>query len=982
MSRKTTTLFWLCLLCLFPLLSTAQSLSRFDYWIDDNIGDMQTKSLSGTSAEIIEELDLSALPMGVHKVCFRVVQTDGYQSAVNHLLFFKGIMGNGGTLEYWFDDQYDQRLSTPFDAGNGEMQELTLDLRNNTTFPMGFHKLNLRVIINGKASAVYTSHVLKLQAGSPNQLEYWIDGNYETVKTIEGQLSADGSVYVFTNDLDLSDVAPGYHRLFCRAVSSSRRTVTAVVSTPVIVKSRYNQDGSKAVLVSYDVSVDGGEAVTIPFEQKKKENEIHYTLDAINLTEGSHEVKVSVANSLGMTAAVSGKFTMKKPAKPTLTLTATEKDGKVSLRCNSAPRDDRSWIVRVDANGAKKVIYKLNESVYPTTITYTDLPTAAGAYTYFVKTRYGIAGDAFEEVLSNEVKVNVAKSAVESFGYLIGTVRYDGKYRKGYQSTIHFSDNDEEVVTSDGKFRRENIPVGTTITATLVGDKDYEAQPVTVTIGKDKNTIRIEAVRNYDYEEDAGTYDLMFADNVVFEPGKYLKVKVKRNQPKVWNGRLRLCVIEKDKDFMHEGYSSPIELVARQAYGLDENYFMVESERSFQLASSTQVEEVTFPLTDLKVSSGESKEYNFHVLSLGNTGPARWVMPNPAYASASKNPLQYQLTESGNHILSDDDIHMMVNVLTFLTGKVEGVSGYVGGVTVNRGSGVTGQVENLSKFIDGTSALKYLTFDAYARLVLSKTSMAEFLEDGKLQELSNILDQYKNSFTSVLDEYQQDIHNELTLAGTHSRALEWMKDAVNCLDMLKAYRTISEMRDFFSCAEAIVGLSGLAYAPLIQSYLDLGRAAISAIKTISWNYNAPYLPTDFYHKKVGIKVNIYAKNGYRSVVPKDGCYYVEKIIVTGKNNTEWMTATYNGYENVIVGANVFKQQTYDGPAPGANGQIEEFKPFTELWAEVYWRNGRITRVPLNPNLNGIEYDRPDFVLNFQSQSSDSENLTDLIMLKP
>ena len=59
MSRKTTTLFWLCLLSLFPLLSAAQTLARFDYWIDDNIGDMQTKSLSGTSAEIIEELDLS-----------------------------------------------------------------------------------------------------------------------------------------------------------------------------------------------------------------------------------------------------------------------------------------------------------------------------------------------------------------------------------------------------------------------------------------------------------------------------------------------------------------------------------------------------------------------------------------------------------------------------------------------------------------------------------------------------------------------------------------------------------------------------------------------------------------------------------------------------------------------------------------------------------------------------------------------------------
>ena len=981
MSRKTKTLFWLCLLSLFPLLSAAQTLARFDYWIDDNIGDMQTKSLSGTSAEIIEELDLSALSMGVHKVCFRVVQSDGYQSAVSSLHFFKGIMGSGGTLEYWFDDMYDQRVQTPFDAGNGEMQELTLDLRSNTTFPMGFHKLNLRVIMNGKASPVYTSHVLKLMAGSPNKLEYWIDGDIANSKTIDGQVSADGSVYLFTSDLDLTDVTPGYHRLFCRGVSSSRRTVTAVVSTPVIVKSKYNQDGSKAVLVSYDVSVDGGEAVTIPFEKQKKENTIDYTLDAINLAEGAHEVKVSVSNSLGMTAAVTGKFTMKKPAKPTLTLTASEKDGKVSLQCNSAPRDTRSWIVRVDASGAKKVIHTLKEGVYPTAITYTDLPPVAGGYTYFVKTRYDIAGDTFEEVLSNEVKVNVAMAAADLFGDIIGIVRYDGSIRKGYSSIVKYGDGKELKTTSNGTFRMENIPVGTPMTFELIEGNDFVSAPVTITVQAGRNKVELAATRNYDYNEDGIIYDLMFADNVDYEPGKYLKVKVKRYQPKTWTGKLRLCVIEKDKDFMQDGHLSPIDVLAKKVYGMQRNYYQVDSEKEFQLSTGNQTMEVTFPLNGLKVDEVD-KVYNFHVMSLGKTGPARWVMPNPDTDSANKNPLAYLLSVNGDDYLSTDDINFIANILAFMTGKMEGMSGNVGGMKVNRGSGVTAQVEPLGEFVERTQDLKYHSVDGVIQKIKNSSSIDELRKDKTLIGISRVFDQYKGSATSAFDHYYNSINDNLIQTSTKEAAWRYLSNAISLYTELKDYKTIYNTRDFFECAEAILSISGVPYATAFQMYLEVGKEAISAIKKISWQYNAPQLANDFYNKKVGIKVNVYKKNGKKAY--SYSADYVDKIVVRGKRNEGSMTATFVGYVNDnILDGKVFKQQTYEGK--GLKPDNNEAYPFDELWADVYWINGRVSHVPLDPNFMGVEYKRPNFVISFQSKASDDENgsehLVDLIELK-
>ena len=303
MSRRTTRLFWLCLLCLFPLLSVAQTLTKYEYWIDNDITNIQTGSLSGTEATAHFEIDASDLSLGVHKVSFRAVQSDGYYSAVSSLHFYRGITGSGATLEYWFDDNYEQRETMLLQATE-EMQQFDLDLRSNTLYPTGFHKLNMRVIANGYASPVYTSHVLKLMAGSPNKLEYWIDGDIANSKTVECKSMDDGSMYAYMDDLDLGDVAPGYHRLFCRGVSSSRRTVTAVVSTPILVKSKYIMDASKATLVSYDIAIDNEDAVSIPFQTQKAENEINRMLDCINLTEGQHEVKVSVANSMGLTANV------------------------------------------------------------------------------------------------------------------------------------------------------------------------------------------------------------------------------------------------------------------------------------------------------------------------------------------------------------------------------------------------------------------------------------------------------------------------------------------------------------------------------------------------------------------------------------------------------------------------------------------------------------------------------------------------------
>lgn len=217
-----------CLLALFPVMTLAQTLTRYEYWFDDDFANRQSSSLSGSYKVLRLSIDTYFMPLGVHKFSFRVRQSDGHYSAISSSLFLKRMTAESTALEYWFDDNFDQRESISISDGPEE-QQLTLDLRNNTLYPPGYHMLKMRVTVAGQGvSSVCSSGVLKIAAGKVSTLEYWVDNDYTGVRTLNAQTIEGG--YIFTSDLDLSSVAPGYHKLHMRARSSSGRTASAVTS--------------------------------------------------------------------------------------------------------------------------------------------------------------------------------------------------------------------------------------------------------------------------------------------------------------------------------------------------------------------------------------------------------------------------------------------------------------------------------------------------------------------------------------------------------------------------------------------------------------------------------------------------------------------------------------------------------------------------------------------------------------------------------
>ena len=109
MSRRTFICIVCCLLCLFPALSQAQTLTRYEYWFDDNFGGLTSGSLNGSEAVLNTSIETDLLGYGVHKFSFRAKRSDGKYTAVTSSLFLKRPMAQSCQMEYWFDDNIDQR---------------------------------------------------------------------------------------------------------------------------------------------------------------------------------------------------------------------------------------------------------------------------------------------------------------------------------------------------------------------------------------------------------------------------------------------------------------------------------------------------------------------------------------------------------------------------------------------------------------------------------------------------------------------------------------------------------------------------------------------------------------------------------------------------------------------------------------------------------------------------------------------------------
>ena len=85
---------------------------------------------------------------------------------------------------------------------------------------------------------------------------------------------------------------------------------------------------------------------------------------------------------------------------------------------------------------------------------------------------------------------------------------------------------------------------------------------------------------------------------------------------------------------------------------------------------------------------------------------------------------------------------------------------------------------------------------------------------------------------------------------------------------------------------------------------------------------------------------------------------------------------------VVDGDYVYLRQT------GINGALSEGDAIEDMWLNIRWKNGRITRVPLRHGKeikgNGVKYDGLAnpwcYTITFQSGASDKDHIADIIKI--
>ena len=200
----------LALLCCIVVTAQTTSVTECEYWIDQQFDSRQTANMS--AGELTTQLDMSALPLGLHSLAIRTGTGDGRWSPVLVKYFLVPQPGSTqeNTLagyEYWIDGNYDNKVTGTFSTGG----IVTTDL-DMSSLPIGLHSISFRALDdNGHVSSVLVKYFLVPENTSTTEnsiagYRYWFDKDMENI--VEGEMTSSGTI---ATDIDVSALNAGLH---------------------------------------------------------------------------------------------------------------------------------------------------------------------------------------------------------------------------------------------------------------------------------------------------------------------------------------------------------------------------------------------------------------------------------------------------------------------------------------------------------------------------------------------------------------------------------------------------------------------------------------------------------------------------------------------------------------------------------------------------------------------------------------------------
>lgn len=888
------------------------------------------------------------------------------------LLCLFPIQSMAQTLEYWFDDLYDLRNTTSIAASDAE-QELNLDLRDNTKFPMGFHKLNMRVTIAGKPSAVSSSAVLKLAAGKIAQLEYWVDDDIANSKitnskTISGKASNDGgSTYQFFDNLDLTDVTPGYHRLYYRAVSNSKRTTSAISMTPIMVKSMYYTDNAKDLTVTeqaYWFDDEEPEIISVADPQNViTYDKKPYTFDTRKLADGQHTLHMQFANSAGVWSETeSSTFTKTRVNVPMIAVNASVEEGVVTLKYNSLPYGQRYIVHRKYPSGKEYKVNDIPYFTYPAALKTTDTP-APGTYTYYVEGHYTDADGKLQKIYSGDVPVTVEKAAstLKQGSVSVQLLQNGQKPRNNCQSIVYV--NGEQVYDNGLAYGYFELyrPYGQELTI-RVENSYWHYNDLTVVMNEniDKQTLTINSTEEIVDEEqpENDSFDLFLTSDVKLTPdGLEMEVKHKSNKP--WTGNIIVKMInKKDKEFWDKEMSGE----GHSYWYYYDPYLLPPLHPDAGVGGVYQYVTVA----NMEVSLPDNKYY---VLSLPFIDLPKKTK-NEDYEvyvySVKKN------TEQEKELMSD--FYKFPRILTFNPSEYGLGDGFVD--YMNAYAQVLKYMKKFSAWGDPFKLAWGSVSDEFKNYLRDLEK-----HEWTFSELNEqVVDISIKSVGMLLNCFFEDMHKAIkehtnSIKGNEVYVIH--KEISNLYNKIKGICEASQADDnhkFFEFAKLVLkyGVNDDPVVNVYKTYLEVGDKMASAVEDFSNTISGHFIWNRLVTGKgiYKIKIRKYDNDGdfagyfpERDFYPESGSNIkhdgqIKSIniqLINQANGQKAESVSFNheldNYDMYNMGITikdvVFNREFEDFYADNESG--------TEAWMTITWNNNRVTHVPLlNPDFVKIE----------------------------
>ena len=277
--------------------------SQLQYWFDEDVDNLSTIDVDAASGQeqtlMLDLANIERFPLGVHQLNMRMANGGRY-SPVSSAYVLRLPDGVGDSkLEYWFDDDYQNRTTEHLRAVRGYRETVKLDLSNSTRFPYGIHRLNIRVAIAGtQFSPVYSTTVMKRHEGEKPDITYWVDDDYENRRIWKTKLKSDGSYYQL---IQLPSISEGMHRLHMRVTNNGIDNGT-VYEDAFLLSKRYKSTYSSSVMME-STWVDDATPLNKDLNSHLYTYTGSYVLDPAQYSEGQHAFHVQYKNSYDMWSA-------------------------------------------------------------------------------------------------------------------------------------------------------------------------------------------------------------------------------------------------------------------------------------------------------------------------------------------------------------------------------------------------------------------------------------------------------------------------------------------------------------------------------------------------------------------------------------------------------------------------------------------------------------------------------------------------------